>query len=222
MAMWAEFVDVIYGTLLCLSTALGGSMGWAIAVVSLIARLALLPLTLHLAYRGLEVQAALKRLEPKLRRIREKHQTDQRRMLEETARLYRENGIRLADGRSLVGGIVQMPIFLGLLGAIRRGLADGGRFLWVRDLARPDALLACCCAAVMAWSSALIPGLSASQKVPAALVPAILTLLFLSRLAAGMSIYTLASGLVGVAQAVLVRRRAARLLTPAWAGRRPT
>jgi membrane protein insertase Oxa1/YidC/SpoIIIJ len=44
-------------------------------------------------------------------------------------------------------------------------------------------------------------------------VPALLTFFFLSRMAAGMSIYTLVSGLVGVAQAVLVRRRAVRILT---------
>lgn len=213
MAMWAEFVDLIYVTLFCVSTAFGGSMGWAIAVVSLVVRLALFPLTLRLAYRGLETQAALNRLAPRLRRIREKYKEDQRRMLEETATLYRQNGVRLADSRSLFGVIVQVPIFLGLLGAIRRGLADGGRFLWVKDLAMPDALLACGCAIVTAWSSALAPSLSASQRVPAVALPALLTLLFLSRMAAGMSIYTLASGFVGVGQAVLVRRRAARILT---------
>jgi YidC/Oxa1 family membrane protein insertase len=212
MALWAEFVDLMYVTLFCVSTALGGSMGWAIAVVSLVTRLALFPLTLRLAYRGLEAQAALRRLEPKLRRIREKYKKDQRRMLEATASLYQQHGIRLADGRSVLGAMVQAPIFLGLFGAIRRGVADGGRFLWVRDLAMPDALLALGCAVVTAWSSSLAPSLSASQRVPAVAVPALLTLLFLSRMAAGMSIYTLASGLVGVAQAVLVRRRAARIL----------
>jgi membrane protein insertase Oxa1/YidC/SpoIIIJ len=92
-------------------------------------------------------------------------------------------------------------------------VADGGRFLWVKDLAMPDALLAFGGAVVTAWSSALAPSLSASQRVPAVAVPALLTFFFLSRMAAGMSIYTLVSGLVGVAQAVLVRRRAVRILT---------
>jgi len=213
MAMWAEFVDLIYVTLFCVSTAFGGSMGWAIAVESLVARLALFPLTLRLAYRGLETQAALKRLAPKPRRIREKYKKDQRRMLEETATLYQQNGIELVDRHSLFGAILQTPIFLGLFGAIRRGVADGGRFLWVKDLAMPDALLAFGGAVVTAWSSALAPSLSVSQRVPAVVVPALLTFFFLSRMAAGMSIYTLVSGLVGVAQAVLVRRRAARILT---------
>jgi YidC/Oxa1 family membrane protein insertase len=143
MPVWSEFVDVIYATLVCVSTALGGSMGLAIAVVSLVARVALLPLTLRLAYRALEVQAAVKRIEPQLARLREKYKSDQRRMLEETARLYQANGIKLVDG--------------------------------------------------------------------AILVPAVLTLVILSRMAAGVSLYTLASGLVGLLQALLVRRRAAHL-----------
>ena len=62
-----------------------------------------------------------------------------------------------------------------------------------------------------ALSVALGPALPASQRMPAILVPALLTVVFLSRLAAGVSLYTLASGLVGLVQAVLVRRRAARL-----------
>jgi membrane protein insertase Oxa1/YidC/SpoIIIJ len=71
--IWTELVDLIYGGLVCVSTALGGSMGWAIAVVSLAVRLGLLPLTLRIAYRGLEMQARLRRLAPELARIRARH-----------------------------------------------------------------------------------------------------------------------------------------------------
>jgi hypothetical protein len=75
----------------------------------------------------------------------------------------------------------------------------------------PDAALAGCCALVTALSVALGPTLSASQRLPAILVPAVLTLVFLSRMAAGVSLYALASGLVGLRQALLVGRRAAHL-----------
>ena len=211
MAMWADFVDLIYVALFTVSTAFGGSMGWAIAVVSLAARLLLFPLTLRLAYRGLETQRALKRIAPQLERLKVKHKKDQRRLLEETAALYEKNGIRIADGGTLVGVAVQAPVFLGLFGAIQRGVANGGRFLWVKDLAAPDALFAGLCAAVTAWAAALAPSLSASQRLPAVAIPALLTFLFLSRVASGIGVYSLASGLVGVAQAALVRRRALQL-----------
>ena len=211
MPVWSEFVDVIYATLVCVSTALGGSMGLAIAVVSLATRVLLLPLTLRLAYRALEVQAAVKKIEPQLARVRERYKSDPRRVMEETSRLYQANGIKLVDGGSLLGTALQAPIFLGLFSAIRRGLAAGGRFLWIKDLALPDAALAGCCALVTGLSVALGPNLPAAQRMPAILVPALLTVVFLARMAAGISVYTLASSLVGLLQAILVRRRAARL-----------
>ncbi len=211
MPLWTQFVDLVYATLVCTATALGGSMGLAIATVSFVVRLFLLPLTLKLAYRALETQVALKRLEPRLQKIRARYAKDQRRVLEETAKLYQEEGVRLVDEKSLLGTMVQAPVYLGLFGAIRRGVATGGRFLWVRDLALPDAGLAVLCAIVTASSAALGPQLSGPQRLPAILVPAFLTLVFLWRVAAGIGVYALASGLVGIVQAVLVRRRAVQL-----------
>jgi membrane protein insertase Oxa1/YidC/SpoIIIJ len=77
----------------------------------------------------------------------------------------------------------------------------------------PDVPLAVICAVVTALSASLAPGLTASQRASMVLLPALLTLFFLSRLAAGLSIYALAQGLVGLGQAVLVRRRARQLLS---------
>jgi len=211
MSLWTDYVDFIQAALFCLSAAFGGNMGLAIAILSSLARLALLPLTLRLAYRALEMQQALKRLEPSLLEIRRKHKNDPRRVLEETAKLYRQHDIELVDGRGLLGAAVQAPIFLGLFAAIRRGLSGGTRFLWIKDLAMPDAALALACAIVTAFSAVLGPDVPASQRIATVAVPAVLTFVFLSRVAAGVSIYALASGLVGVLQSILVRRRAAAL-----------
>jgi YidC/Oxa1 family membrane protein insertase len=208
---WAQFVDLIYSLLVVVSMALGGSMGWAIAVVSLAVRVALLPLTLRVAYRGLEMRAVLKRLEPELKRIRARYKKDQARLFEETTRLYQKHGVKLADGRSLFSMILQLPIFVGLFGAIQRGLGEGGSFLWIRNIAAPDLPLAATCAVLTALSSWLAPEVPASQRVPMVLVPAVLTVFFLSRLAAGLSIYAFAQGVVGLGQAVLVHRKARRV-----------
>jgi YidC/Oxa1 family membrane protein insertase len=205
--VWGQFVDLIHGALLCISTALGGNMGWAIAVLSLLVRVVLLPLTLSLAYRGLKTQAALERLEPEVKRVRAKYKADQAKLLEETAKLYQKHGVNVADGRSLVGTLVQLPIFIGLFGAIQRGLGSGGSFLWVKSIASPDLPLAGICAAVTALSAWIAPNVSASQRVPMVVLPGLLTLFFLSRLAAGLSIYALSQSVVGVVQAVLVSRR---------------
>jgi len=207
MGIWAAFVDLLYAGLFGLSVVFGGNMGVAIGVLSLGFRLALLPFTLRMAYRSLEVQAALQKLEPELSSIRKKHKDDPLRVWEETAKLHQRHGIRVVEGRSVFGMLAQLPLFLGLFAAVRRGLTGSARFLWVTDLTKPDALLAAACAALTGISAAVGPHPSEQQRTAAALLPAVLTFLFLWRMAAGVTIYTLSSGLIGLLQSFLVRRR---------------
>src|SRR5438876_1080330 len=103
MVIWTSFVDLIYTTLLALAMLFGGNMGWAIGVLSLSVRLALLPITLRMTYRALQVQAALKKVEPELSRIRRKYKDDPKRMWEETAKVHQREGINVFGGGSLVG-----------------------------------------------------------------------------------------------------------------------
>jgi len=211
MGLWTTFVDALYTTLFGLSVVLGGNMGLAIAVFSLGLRLLLLPLTLRFAYRSLEMQAALKKLEPELAHIRKQHRDDPKRLWEETARLHQKHGVRLFEGRTLLFMLVQVPLFLGLFGAVRRGLANTRRFLWIKDLMKADPLLAGICAILTGLSSVLgshhVPE---QQRTVTMVLPALLTFLFLWRLSAGITIYTLSSSLVGLLQSLLVRRRFAK------------
>jgi membrane protein insertase Oxa1/YidC/SpoIIIJ len=122
--------------------------------------------------------------------------------------LRRQHGVSILDGRSLVATVVQLPVLVGLFSAIRKGLIDGGRFLWVRDISSPDAALAALCGAVTAMAAAASPSLAESQRTILILLPALLTTFFLSKLAAGLSIYALSQALVGLLQSILLRRRA--------------
>lgn len=211
MGVWSDFVDLIYTTLLGLSTVLGGNMGLAIGVLSLSARLALLPLTLWIARRSMEVQAALKKLEPQISSIRQNHKGNPQRIWEETASLHRQHGIKLVEGKTFVSSLVQIPLFLGLFAAVRRGLSGTGRFLWVKDLTQSDPLLSLLCAVLTGVSAFLAPTVPESQRTAAIVLPAALTLLFLWRISAGVAIYSFSSSMVGVVQSLLIRRYSIRL-----------
>ena len=212
MEIWTSFVDVVYVILLAVSSVLGGNMGLAIGVVSLSVRLALLPLTLRIARRSLEIQAALQNLAPQISKLREKHKDDPRRMMEETARLHHQHGIRTLESGSLLGILIQAPLFLGLFAAVRRGLSSNGGFLWIRDLMKSDPLLACICAVLTGVAAALGPNVAESQRTATIVMPAVLTLLFLWRMSAGVAIYSFSSSLVGVLQSLLIRRRFAKAM----------
>jgi YidC/Oxa1 family membrane protein insertase len=199
MGLWTAFVDLIYAGLFGLSVVFGGNMGIAIGVLSLGFRLALLPFTLRMAYRSLEVQAALRKIEPDLSSIRRKYKDDPRRVWEETAKLHQQHGIKVVESWSIFGTLIQLPLFLGLFAAVRRGLTGSA-------LTKPSVLLAAICAALTGISAALVPHPTEQQRAVAVLLPTILTLLFVWRMAAGVSIYMLSSGLIGLVQSFLVRR----------------
>ena len=209
MGVWTDFVDLIYTTLTGLSTAFGGNMGVAIGVLSMSFRLALLPLTLRLAQHSLQVQAALKKLEPQLSKIRKTHKGDPEKLWKETEALHRQHGIKMVEGKTLLGSLVQIPLFLGLFAAVQRGLSGTGRFLWVKDLMKSDPLLACFCAMLTGLSAFLAPSVPESQRTLSIFLPTALTLVFLWNISAGVAIYSLSSSLVGVVQSLLVRRQAA-------------
>lgn len=210
MALWTPFVDLTSALLFALAGVFGGNMAVAIAVLSALVRLALLPLTLRLAYRSMAMQAKMKQVEPQLAEVRKRYKEDPRRLLDETAKIYREHDIKLADGWTFFGLAAQAPIFFALLGAIRRGVAKASRFLWIRDLARPDGLLLGITSAVIALSAVLAPNVTAQQRPVLFVVSVALTMVLMWKVAAGVTIYTLTSSGVGMLQTALMRRQARR------------
>ena len=210
MGLWTGFVDLIYATLVTLSTMFGGNMALAIGVLSLSVRLAFLPLTLRMARHSLAVQAALKKLEPQIAKIRDKHRNDPSQMWQKTAELHRKHGIRLGDARGLMGMLIQAPLVIGLIAAFRRGVSGSKGFLWIKDLMQSDPVLACLCSLLAAVSAALAANVSGSQRTAMIVLPAVLTLLFMWRVSAGLAIYSLSYNIVGVAQSLLLRRTSRR------------
>ena len=208
MNLWTGFVDELYAILSSLSIIFGGNMGLAIALISFSIRIVLLPWTLRLAYCSLATQAALKRIAPQIKRIKQQYKDDPQRIWQETAKLHREHGIKVMDGSGLLSLFVQAPLFIGLFSAVNRGLARASRFLWIKDLSKPDGIMAFICAALIGLSSAIGPTTTDQHKTVMSIIPALLTLILLWRVAAGVGIYSFASSLVGLAQTYMVRRRA--------------
>jgi len=210
---WDLVVGLVQSVLVVLTHAFGGSLGSAILTLSLGARLALLPLTLRIAIRARELDARRRALEPQVERIRTRHAADPVRVLSETQALYRRHGITLAAPGTLLATAIQLPLGAALFQAIRTGLGAGRRYLWIGDLARPDAWLAILVAVLASAAMLAMPGAGATASRPAhlgVLLSGLLTLFVVWRFAAGVGLYWAASNLVGVVQALAVRHAVAR------------
>lgn len=119
MALWMHWLNVLAGWLDFLSSRVGLGEGLAIVVLTLLVRTFVLPISWSNAYRNCVRQKTLARLQPELRRLKEKFGDQPKIYAERLAALYRENGIQLADGRALLGALAQAPVLLGLYQMLR-------------------------------------------------------------------------------------------------------
>src|SRR5262245_42561142 len=121
MDLWTLWLDVIRSCLNFLSTGTGLGTGLGIIVMTIAVRTAILPVTWTVAYRGYVRQKRLQRLQPEIEKLREKFAGDPQSYARHMTSLYGRHGLKLVDGTSILGTLVQMPIFLGISQVLRAG-----------------------------------------------------------------------------------------------------
>ncbi len=212
MAWWTVVVDLMRVVLFAIAHVVPGGIGSALLLFSLIVRLALLPVSLRLARKQRRTSVALAQLEPELAALRVKYADDRARLASETVALCRDAGVGSVNRDTLTTWLVQAPVIGALISAVRGGLATGARFLWIGDLARPDALLTSAVVALATASATLgakasgNPGMRA--LITAGALSAIVSAVWLLRNSAAYGLYWGASSAVSVVQsAILLRER---------------
>lgn len=211
MALWSGFLEIFQVSLFWLTQFYGGQLGAAIVSLSLLARLALLPLSVRVALRARAHARQLRALQPRLRKVRERWADDPTRQATETLAVYESAGVRPVDAGSLKGALLQMPVFLGLFHAVRAAVASriGEQgFLWVASLARPDVGIALVAAALA--GAGTMAGVSEPRPWWVSALPVLSVGLMALVMSAGFGLYLAASGAVGTLQALIVRRVEAR------------
>ena len=216
MGMWTAFVELLQAMLGTATQVFGGNLAAGIIAASLTLRLALLPLTYRMARASQRRAALLRELQPELQRLQARYRKDPARLMTEHQALFRRHGLSLVDGRSLLGGLVQTPIVLGMYTAVRHAIsgAAGGRFLWIQNITRPDPLLAILVASLTYAMMQLSPQLHQQGSQLLVLVPAVITFVFLLKLSAGFGLYWGASTLVGTVQNLMLNRAPWRRALP--------
>jgi YidC/Oxa1 family membrane protein insertase len=206
--MWDSLIELVRASIFAGAHVLGGSLGASIVLVSTVVRLAMLPLIIRGARHARAQQEILARLAPQLESIRKRYRSDPRRLMEETQKLYRDNGIRLFGGAALASLIIQLPLLGALFGAIQRGLGERVRFLWIADLSRGDALMTVLVSALTGIAAAIAPVAPGSPISARFLVAAAIggTLVFLWSASSAIALSVGAGAATSVLQNWLIRR----------------
>lgn len=113
-----------------------GSLGLAIALLTIIIRLVISPLTYSSYLSG----AKMKVLRPEIAKLREKYGNDQQQISVEQMKLFREAGVNPLGG--CIPALLQIPIFFALYSFFSSTITLRGQsFLWAPDLSASDAVI---------------------------------------------------------------------------------
>lgn len=204
--------DFLASAMTQLASLFDGNMGWTILVLALLVRLALFPLTLRLARNMLANQKTIKALQPQVDAIKTRHGDDPKAMFAAISALYKENGARMIDRSSLLGALIQLPVFGLLYRAITT--ASTGAFLWMRNLASPDILLTGVVLVLTAIATYYSPTTAGETAMLLMLMQVVVIAFILWKTAAGVGLYWAVSAFVNVVQNLVLRveeRRLARM-----------
>jgi YidC/Oxa1 family membrane protein insertase len=199
--------------LLAAAQALGGNLGAAIIVVSAALRFLLMPLTIKLAERARAQQVILESLKPALALLQERYGTDQAELAKHTLELYRQAGYHPLDLGALAGNLAQLPVFVAMYGALRTLLKDGGRFLWVGNLAQPDtwlALIAVAITGIASYAGGHSLGQPPRAAITAAGIGAAIACIMFWHASAGLVLSWGASSATNLVQSAILTRRVRR------------
>jgi YidC/Oxa1 family membrane protein insertase len=210
MELWTYWLSAIQGLLTFLSTQVGLGTGLAIVALTLLLRTLILPISWRIAYRGSIRQRKMLRLQPELSKLKAECGAEPPVYAQRMMKLYQENGVTLMDWRSLLGSLLQMPLFVGMYQTLRAGV-NGARFLWVETLSRPDpwfALLAGLTTALMMMAN---PDLPEQMRLILILVPSILAAIMALKFCSALAVYWTVSNCysavqTGVLHYVVARR----------------
>ena len=110
--------------------------GTAIILLTVLVRVIMLPLTI----KQTKSMRALQKIQPKLKKLQEKHKGDKERLQKEMMKFYAEHKVNPLSG--CLPLLLQMPIFIALFRMLiaNENLKRAG-FLWLKNLDKPDPYL---------------------------------------------------------------------------------
>lgn len=205
MEFWTAWISLLSTSLALLTAHLGVSEAVAIILATAAARGALMPISLKAAYHGELSRRALERLKPELQRLKETHNGDRAALSARTMQLYREHGVNPLDRWAFLNIGTQATFGLGMFQLLSKA-GFSGPFLWIANLAKPDAWLTALVTALMIVGIALMPGLSGEVSTLMLLaIPVAVAVIAIATMPASVGIYWATSNVFTVFQTILLR-----------------
>lgn len=206
--LFSPVVNILGSVLLFFHQTVGAPWWLSIALLTVVVRALLFPLTV----KQVKSMRAVQDLKPDMDRVRAQYQNNPQKQREEMTKLYQDRGVNPLGGCLPI--LVQMPIFIGIFYVIRLfggtpgrtepkypSFVDGG-ILWFQDLSQADPtyLLPIISAVTMLCATEItLKNVDPQQRWLMRLLPVGFTVFLLS-FPAGLFVYWITSNVVTLVQ----------------------
>ena len=210
--IFSPIVTIMGQVLLYFHTTLGAAWWLSIAMLTVVVRSLLFPLTV----KQVKNMRAMQDLKPEMDRIRAQYRDNRQKQQEETMKLYQERKVNPLGGCLPI--VVQMPVFIGMYYVIRHfggipgrmppeypSFRDGG-ILWFQDLSHMDPyyiLPVISALTMLAATEITSKNVDPQQRWLMRLLPVGVTV-FLYSFPAGLFVYWITSNLVTLIQNYII------------------
>ena len=183
-----------------------GNFGVSIIIVTILIKIALLPLTL----KQDKSMKEMKKIQPELEKLKEKYANDKQMLNIKTMELYKEHKVNPLGG--CLPLLLQLPILFALFGVLRSGiiLADSS-FLWLK-LPEPDPffVLPVLNGAVSFFQQKLMGSADSNPQMKNMMyIFPIMMIMISYKMPSGLQLYWLTSSILAVVQQYFIMKKGA-------------
>ncbi len=183
-----------------------GNFGVSIIIVTILIKIALLPLTL----KQDKSMKEMKKLQPELEKIKEKYANDKQMLNIKTMELYKEHKVNPLGG--CLPLLLQLPILFALFGVLRNGIIPkDSSFLWLK-LSVPDPfyVLPVLNGAVSFFQQKLMGSADSNPQMKNMMyIFPIMMIMFSLKMPSGLQLYWLTSSILAVVQQYFIMKKGA-------------
>ena len=210
--IFQPLIDIADSLIVFLHDDVGLSWGWAIVGLTVIVRLAIVPLTI----KSIKGMNAMRALQPQVKQIQEKYKGDRQKMNEAMMRFYKENKVN--PFASCLPLLLQLPVFMSLFfllngNEFKEQVAASGdaNFLFVTDItskatgAELVVLMVLFISSQMASTLVMSVTADKTQQRIMLLLPLVFAA-FIPNFPAGLIIYWITTNFWTLGQQLVVRR----------------
>ncbi len=202
---WLGFISIIIFKALKWINSFVGNWGWSIIILTILIKL----IFYHLSATSYKSMAGMRKLQPKISRLKEQYVDDKQGMSKAMMALYKQEKINPLGGCLPI--LIQIPVFIALYYVLLESveLRQAPFIFWIHDLSLKDAyyILPILMGISMYLQQKLSPAPpDAAQAKMMMFLPVIMTVFFLN-FPAGLVLYWLTNNVVSVLQQWYITKR---------------